>query len=85
VPGVASIHYTESGAEDQPLLDTAVAHAWEINPRRSSHPDFCATSGPKTQVILCNVSGRFDAKKKAGVSITDTPKFASSKLLISRY
>jgi hypothetical protein len=36
-------------------LSHVIPGAWEINPRRSSHPDFCATSGPKTQVIPCNV------------------------------
>jgi hypothetical protein len=38
---------------DGPLLNAAVEHvipgAWEINPGRSSHPDFCATSRSKAQ------------------------------------
>jgi hypothetical protein len=41
-------------AED-PLLDTAVEHvirgAWEINARRSSHPDFTATVGRKLKPL----------------------------------
>jgi hypothetical protein len=51
--GVASIHYTELGAEDQPLLDTAVKPGDTGRLGKSIRADravriLCATSGPQT-------------------------------------
>jgi hypothetical protein len=43
---------------------TAVEHvkwcAWEIDARRSSHPDFSVHSGSETQAIVCKVTYRRD-------------------------